>query len=332
MKYQKPIKIISSGKYLPQKVSASELEMKFPQLPKGFAESNSGVKYRHQGTFESIAFMGARAIEQALKNASLELSDIDLLIAAGASFDFPLPSQSSVIKHELADGKNVHMHTFDVDATCLSFVSAFEIAAKMLDGEQYKKIVIVSSEMSTKGLNTQNPETLTLFGDGAAAFILGYEENSHSSFVKAYFKTYSEGVFHTVIKGGGYVNHFRNNTYEESLFSFEMNGVQMLKLAKKTLPDFMEMVLQDLSISLEEFDAIVPHQASKIGIQLFQKLFGLSNEQVKSNLEEYGNCIAASIPLLLHDSIANNEIKRGDLCMLFGTSAGFSIGCLVFVY
>jgi len=331
MNSQKPVRIIASGKYLPARVSSEELEKKH-NLPKGWSEAHSGVISRHHVSFESIGFMGARAIEAALKKANLGLGDIDMLISAGASFDYPLPNQSSVIKSELKDNVLYNVPTLDVDSTCLSFVSAFEVASKMLDGEQYKRIVIVSSEIASKGLNTQNPETLTLFGDGAAAFILGYDEKSPSAFIKAYFRTWSEGFDHTIIRGGGAVYYFRDYPFDENLHSFEMDGMKLLKLAARKLPEFMDYVCKDLSVTLADVNIIIPHQASKAGLYLFRKVFELDNNKVKENLATHGNCIAASIPLLLHDTIEQNEIKRGDLCMLIGTSAGFSIGALFFRY
>jgi 3-oxoacyl-[acyl-carrier-protein] synthase-3 len=332
MKYPKPIKITGSGKYLPERISSETLELRNNKLPKGFGELKNGVKYRHQATFESVAFMGARAAEAALNNAGLKLDDIDLMISAGATYDFPLPSQSCVIKSEMNGGDRTNFPAFDVNSTCLSFLSAFELAAKMLDGEQYNTILIVTSEIASKGLNTNNPETYTLFGDASVAFVLSYEEGGTSSFIRSRFETYSEGFAHTIIRGGGILHHFKDTPYDEVLFSFHMDGIKMLKLAKKTMPNFMHSFLNEVSHKLTDFDAIIPHQASKTGLQLFKKMFELKDSQVKENIENYGNCIAASIPLLLHDCIISGEVKRGDLCMLIGTSAGFSIGGLVFKY
>ena len=119
----------------------------------------------------------------------------------------------------------------------------------------------------------------------------------------------------------------------KSYFHFKwMDGIKMLKLAKRTLPKFMMYFLDETEIQFSSIDAIFPHQASKTGLELFKKMFELGDRNIKVNIENYGNCIAASIPLLLHDCIENGEVSRGDLCMLFGTSAGFSIGALVFKY
>lgn len=332
MNYPKPIRILGSGKYLPKKISSDALEGINTKLPRGFGQEKNGVKFRHQVTFESIGYMGARAAEEAVSNAGLTFAQIDLLISAGATFDYPLPSQSSVIKSELKECYGFNFPAFDINSTCLSFVSAFEVASKMLDGMQYKKILIVSSEIASKGLDTNNPETYTLFGDGAVAFVLSYEEQTSSQFLKACFKTYAEGLMHTIIRGGGALHTVKDTPYEESFFSFQMDGIKMLKLAKKTMPDFLQSFLADLAMQLTDFDAIIPHQASKTGIQLFKNLFNLEGNQVKENIVNYGNCIAASIPLLLHDCIEKGEIRRGNMCLLIGTSAGFSIGGLAFRY
>tara|TARA_B110000902_G_C14286559_1_gene579033 strand:- start:1363 stop:2382 length:1020 start_codon:yes stop_codon:yes gene_type:complete len=331
MNINRPIKIVSTGFYLPKAISSEELERKH-KLPKGWSERYSGVKNRHHVTFESNGYMGARAIESALDNSKLNLSDIDLIISAGATFDYPLPNQSSVTKSELKDGLKYNIPTIDIDTTCLSFVTSLEIASKMIDNHQYKNIIIVASEVGSKGINPNNSETLTLFGDAAAAIILSYDENGDSSFIKGAMKTYSEGIYHTIIKGGGNKYFFKDYPYDQELHSFKMNGKKLLKLAKKEMKVFTNDFFEDLEYTMEDVDVIIPHQTSKIGMSLFKKIYNLEDNEVMSNLSDHGNCIAASIPLLIHQLIENKKIKRGNLCLLLGTSAGFSIGASLFRY
>jgi len=331
MKINRRIKIVSTGYYLPKLVTSSELEAKY-NLSKGWSERYSGVRNRHHVTFESNGYMGARAIESALENSNLELSDIDLIISAGATFDYPLPNQSSITKSELKEGLRYNIPTIDIDTTCLSFLTSFDIASKMMDNDQYKNIIIVSSEIGSNGLDSNNSETLTLFGDAAAAVILSYNESIDSLFIKGAMKTYTEGVYHTIIKGGGNKFFFKENPYDEELHSFNMDGKKLLKLAKKEMKPFTDKFFEDLDYTMEDVDVVIPHQTSKIGMALFKKMYKLDDDKVMSNLLNHGNCIAASIPLALHQSIENKKIKRGDLCLLLGTSAGFSIGASLFRY
>lgn len=324
----KSVRILSSGKYLPKILSSEALESKYG-LPKGWSETHSGVRYRHHVTTESNAELGARALEMAMEAVGLVLGDLDLIISASASFDFPLPHQASAIKRELKDGLTYTVPTMDVGSSCLSFLSAFEVAASLLDGQQYKRIAIVSSEISSKGINPDNWETLTLFGDGAAAFILGFEPHTTSVFYKAVQETYSEGFYDSMIKGGGNRYFYKDNPYDPILHSFGMNGKSLLRLALKSLPKFIHDFFESLAIQI---DCVVPHQASKSGIALLKHLIPELSEKVKSNLLTHGNCISASIPMLFHDLIQSGEIRRGMNCFLIGTAAGFSVGGLLLKY
>lgn len=331
MRIEKPVRIVSTGKYLPEAIPSSIIEKKFG-IPEGWSEKNSGVKSRHHVTFETGGYMGARAIEKALEKASMVLSDIDLIIAASATFDYPLPSKASVIKSELKNALNINTAILDVDTTCLSFVNAFEVASKFLDGKNYRNIIIVSSEISSKGLNPDNWETLTLFGDGAAAVILSYDEKAESGFIKGGQRTYSEGVEYTMIQGGGNKYFIKDFPYDAKLHSFKMEGIKLLRLAKAKIPDFMKWFFSELSISITDIDMIIPHQASRTGLQIFRNLFDFKENQLSGNLISHGNCIAASIPMVLHDEIESGSLKRGDLCFMTGTSAGFSIGGVLIRY
>ena len=147
MIHQKPIKILGFGKYLPKQILSSDIEATYG-LPSGWSERYSGVKARHHATFESNGYMGARAIECALENCNVSLSEIDMIISAAATYDYPIPNRASVIKSELTDGHTYSMPTIDIDSTCLSFVSAFDFASRLLDGKQYKKMIILSSEIA----------------------------------------------------------------------------------------------------------------------------------------------------------------------------------------
>ncbi|MES2647597.1 MAG: 3-oxoacyl-[acyl-carrier-protein] synthase III C-terminal domain-containing protein [Bacteroidota bacterium] len=331
MNYHKPVRIVGFGKYLPRQVLSCDIEKKYG-LPGGWSIKYSGVSSRHHVTFESNGYMGARAIENALENTNVPLSDIDLIISAAATFDYPLPNRSSVIKSELHACNNVCIPAIDIDSSCLSFVSAFEYASRLLDGNQYKKIVIVSSEVSSLALDPENWETLTLFGDAAVAVILEYDETKDSCFIKGGHRTYSEGVYDTMVKGGGNKFFFKDHPYDSKLHSFSMNGKNLLRLARNKIPGFMDWFFSDLPVAITDIDAVIPHQASKFGIMMFKNLYEFKEGQVKENIATNGNCIAASIPMTLYDSIELGSIKRGDSCLLCGTSAGFSIGGVLIKY
>lgn len=327
----RPVKITGLGSYLPAQLPSAELESSLG-LPAGWSVRHSGVEARHRATFESNGYMGARALEQALDDAGIPLSGLDMILSAAATFDYSIPNRASSIKNELKGGNTCCIPAIDIDTTCLSFITAVEFAAALIDGRSYRRIGIVSSEISSHGLNPLNPETATLFGDGAAAAVLEYCPEGVSSMIKAGHQTYSEGINDTLYKGGGSRYPYKDHPYDPSLHSFSMNGKNLLRLAMNRLPEFMDWFFKDIPYSLSDVDVVIPHQASRAGISLFKNMFSITDKQLKQNLSVKGNCIAASIPILLCETVKTGQIGRGDLCLLFGTSAGFSVGAVLFVY
>lgn len=329
MQIKRPFFISGTGTFYPEnKIMSTDWEAKHG-LPNGWSERYSGVKSRHHVTTETNAFLGARALEKALKKANLETNDIDLLISASATYDYPLPNQSSLIKYELKDSKHTDFACIDLDATCLSFVAAMDYASRFLDGETYRNIAIVSSEIASNGLNPDNWETLTLFGDGAAAMILTYDESAQTGAVHYNMKTYAEGAYNTIIKGGGNAYFFKDNPYSAELHSFKMEGRKLLRMAKQKIPVFMADFFKKLDVNIEDIDFVIPHQASKMGVYLFEQLYDFKEGQVLKNISEKGNCIAASIPSVFSENYEKGLIKKGDSVLLCGTAAGFSIGAIL---
>lgn len=325
-------RIIGMGKTLPStKVFSSELEEKLG-IPCGWSEKRSGVAVRHHVKDETGAQMGAQALQEALSEADCEFGDLDLLLCGSATFDFVIPNMASLIKNELVAGKDINIPAINLDATCLSFVAALDFASVLLECKRYRKIGVVSVEIASNGLNPKDWETSTLFGDGAAAAVLTLDPDSPSEVIKAEMRTYSEGVFSTQIKGGGNSYYFRENPYDPELYSFSMNGKNLLRMATKRIPEFMEFFFQDLDMEITDVDLIIPHQASRVGVQMFERMYPFMEGQVFGNLKTHGNCISASIPMSLYDAIKSGRLKRGQTCLISGTSAGFSIGGVLFRY
>ncbi|MDN4165142.1 3-oxoacyl-[acyl-carrier-protein] synthase III C-terminal domain-containing protein [Cytophagales bacterium LB-30] len=314
------------GKALPKmEVLSTELEKELG-LPAGYIEKYSGVRKRYRAEDESNSSLGAAALHQALQHAKISAKELGYLISASATFDYPLPNRASAIKKQMEDGEKTHFPCLDIDTTCLSFVSALDIAAGFLHPVHCKYVAIVSSEIASKGLNPKDVETYTLFGDAAVACIIGVTEKPEQGLIHYQLQTYSEGAELTMIKGGGNRYHPKEHPYQTDLYSFFMQGRQLLKLAKRSLPSFMEQFWKDSTCSLHEVDAIIPHQASKAGLILLQDITQGHKPTIGSNLAAYGNCIAASIPLLLMEMREQGNVQEGSTVLLIGTAAGFSIG------
>ena len=131
----------------------------------------------------------------------MSLKKVDLIIFAGATYDYPLPNQSSIIKSKLDKSNTLNIPCVDVDTTCLSFITGLEIAVEKIALEKAETILLISSEVASNGLNPDSREVYTLFGDASAAFVITKGKNI--TLMNSMLKTYSEGVYDTIIKGGG---------------------------------------------------------------------------------------------------------------------------------
>lgn len=326
------LQIVSMGRYVPpRRVSAAELEAQLDLNP-GWIEAKNGVSTRYFVAGESNSDLGVKALQAALEKADMAYEELDLILNASGSYDYPIPETSSLIQQKMGQG-NSGIPSFSIDATCLSFVTALDVAAAFMASGRYQKIAIVSAEVSSKSLNPAHKESATLLGDGAAAAILKpTPPGETSALLASRMETYGSGALYTYVKGGGNAYHPRDPGYDVDMGTFHMDGLAVLGRAFKRLRSFSKLLFADLDFKLKEVDLFVPHQASKVALEKAQKFLRLNDQQYVNYLSRYGNCIAASIPMALHDAIEEGRIERGQRLCLLGTAAGLSIGGAVLIY
>lgn len=324
----RPIRILGTGEALPKRVVTSAEVEALCGVPLGWAERRAGVRERRWASNgETNASLGAAAARAALDAAAASPADVDLVINASGTAQQPIPDNAALIAAELGLSG---VPAFSVHATCLSFLAALDVAADRVALGRARRVLIVSSDIGSVGLNFREPESACLMGDGAAAVLVGPSDGPSALHVSR-FETYPEGARLTEIRGGG---TWRTPSHPEATptdFLFHMAGLGVLKLARDVAPDFLERLSPGLSSGLTNVDLVVPHQASLAGLRLMER-FGWPRERVATTLETLGNVIAASIPLTLHRAITSGQLPRGSRALLVGTGAGFSIGGAILTY
>ena len=314
------------AKYLPgPPISSAEIEQRLG-WPVGWIEQNSGVLTRHHaGPEDSVTGMGAVALQAALTRAEWGPGELDLLLFAAASYDYPIPHTACLLKAELG-WEAYDFPAFDVDATCLSFLNACEIAAAFIESGRYRRVAIVTSELSSRSLDPADRKTYSLFGDGAVAALL--EPGNRDRPTGTYFVNHAAGAKLAWVPAGGNATLANRSQTPDEDYYFNMQGRHLLKLTFEHIGAFIEGVEAKMGRSIKTFAKIIPHQASRLGMEMFLKRFGLDPAQVQLNLHRYGNCIAASIPLGLCDLVNETGIESGSEVILMGTAAGLSMGAV----
>ncbi len=326
-----PLKIIGLGRYLPSKIiSSNELEIRYG-LPSGWVERRNGVRERRWVTTETASFMAAEAAREALEEAGLRPDQLNLLINASGTAEQAIPDNGALIQRQLGLGRS-GIPAMSVNTTCLSFITAIDIAATYLQAGRFSNILIASSDISSCGINPKEPESATLVGDAAAAVVVtrsGLGDNS--SIHHAHFSTWGNGASFTAIRGGGSARHPAKPGHNPDDDLFHMDGPAILRMVRTLDEEFLETLYPGLSTSLVDIDCVVPHQSSKVGLLLLQR-YGWPQARIVQTLHWLGNCVAASIPSTLYQAVRDNTLQRGEKLLLVGTGAGLSIGGMVMTY
>lgn len=328
------VKIMGTGQYLPsRKVTDEELDAALGTFP-GWVSKVTGVGVRHYaGEHETASFMGARAAEAALAAAGLSFADIDCLVCTSGTKEQPLPSTAVFIQQAMGQ-EDSGVPAFDIDSTCLSFLVGLDVMSYMIEAGRYRNVLLVATEIASVGLNLQDKESTALFGDGAAAVIIGPSAAGEASrIVHASLKTYSSGARYSEIAGGGTRLHAKKFSKENAVpYLFHMDGQAIFRKASKLLPGFISEMLEQTGTAMEDFKLVVPHQGSAMAMRLLRKKLGIAEDRFLDNTPGHGNTIAASIPMGLHKAILQGRVRRGDRVLLIGTAAGLSLGGMIIDY
>jgi len=326
-------KVLGTGKYMPRRiVTADEMDRRLG-VPPGWVLKKTEVAVRHYAEDETASDMGAKAAYAALAAAGLRFGDIDCLVSVSGTKEQALPCMGALIQRAMGQ-EHSGVPAFDIDSTCLSFLTGLDVMSYMVDAGRYERVLLVSSEIASIGLNWNNKESAALFGDGAAAVVIGRSaEGERSRIVHASIRTYSKGASLSEIRGGGTRLHPREHRADnEEDYLFHMDGQGIYRMAAKLLPGFIGELFEPLGMEMKDVHAVIPHQGSAMAMRLIQRKLGINAEQMVVITPNHGNTIAASIPMGLHEAITQGRIRRGDRVLLLGTAAGLSLGGLLLDY
>lgn len=306
-------KIIGTGSYLPQKRMTNEILSTIVDTNDEWITTRTGIKERRiaeQG--ESIVDMSAKAGKNALENAGIEASEIDLILVATMSSNYALPNIASGVQAIL---KAEHAVCMDLNAACSGFVYALSTANAYIQAGIYKTVLLIGAEMLSRLVDWKDRGTCILFGDGAGAAIAKVVSNGRMEQV-----LYSDGV------KGACLSMTELNEKSESFI--QMNGQEVFRFAVKKVPESIQILLKQSEIKKEDVDFYILHQANIRIIRSVAERLKEPLEKFPTNLEWYGNTSAASIPILLDEQNRKGILKEGNNIILSGFGGGLTWGSI----
>jgi 3-oxoacyl-[acyl-carrier-protein] synthase-3 len=320
------------GAYRPREQRSSEAFDALFDKPAGWTHETLGIAARGvAGPDETASAMGAQAVRRAIAAAGWEADGFDVLIGACAVMEQPIPGASVLIQEALGLGRS-GIPTFDVNLTCLSFLSALDVVSMGFASGRWRRAVVVSSDIASAGLDESDPVACAIFGDGAAAVCLERgEDPAGPGLLAARFETYGHAKEVAVLRAGG--SRLRPQDDLDAFLAgakFEMDAFAVFKAAARPLPIVIDRVLADAGLDRESVDVIIPHQASRPGIEHLRRLFPSDPSRVVDIFADHGNQIAASLPSALHQAWSDGRLGPGKTALLLGTAAGISVGAMAF--
>ena len=264
---------------------------------------------------EALSDIAIPAVQEALAEAGVEASEIDLIICATLTPDMIFPTSSAL----MADALGMpNAAAYDLLAGCTGFMYAITQAYGMLASGLSKRAVVVGGDLLSKILDWDDRSTVVLFGDGAGAVVM--EPVSDGGFLGFDLGADGAGGMHLCYPGSG------SRHFDDPKSVLKMNGREVFKFATRVMVSSAEAVLEQCGRTVADVDVYVPHQANKRIIDYAVGKLGMPPERTIVNVDRFGNTSSGSIPLALADARTAGMLQDGALVLMTGMGAGLTWG------
>jgi 3-oxoacyl-[acyl-carrier-protein] synthase-3 len=291
-------------------------------------KSRTGIGKRHLADQSvSLSQLAAQAAIKALEMAQVSPRDIDLILLATSTPD-DLFGSAAQVQSQIGANRAI---AFDLTAACSGFLVGLVTATQFIRTGTYRNVLVIGADVLSRWVDWNDRATCVLFGDGAGAVlcqandtkdnILGFELHSDGSQNGSLNLAY-EGE-ELPLKEGVSV---QKGTYKP----LRMNGREVYRFAVAKVPEVIEKALYRANLTTSDIDWLVLHQANQRIMDAVSERLKLPPEKVISNLSEYGNTSAASIPLALDEAVRSGKVKKGDIIASSGFGAGLTWGGIIF--
>ena len=328
-------KIAGLGFYVPENVVTNDDLSKIMNTNDEWIQERTGIQERRHiiKNEDTTTSMGVKAAKIAIERSGISKDDIDFIIFATLSPDYYFPGPGVLVQRDLGLKP---IGALDVRNQCSGFVYAISVADQYIKTGMYKTILVIGSEVHSTGLDMtdRGRGVSVIFGDGAGAAVLSRETDLTKGILSTHLHAEGQFAEELVLKapgmGGRWVTDIiHDNDPEDASYYPYMNGQFVFKNAVVRFSEVIHEGLAANNLDISDIDMLIPHQANLRISQFIQKKFELSNNQVFSNIQKYGNTTAASIPIALTEAWEQGKIKSGDIVVLAAFGSGFTWGSVI---
>jgi 3-oxoacyl-[acyl-carrier-protein] synthase-3 len=316
------VSITGLGSHVPERVVTNDELSTMMDTSDEWITERTGIRERRiAAPEEALSDLALPAAREALEDAGLEGSDLDLIIVATVTPDMAFPATAAVLADQLGARE---AGAYDLSAGCTGFMYAVAQAYGMLAGGLAQRALVVGGDVLSKILDWSDRGTAVLFGDGAGAVVM--ERVGQGGFLGFELGADGSGGPQLYLPGGGSRTPATSESVAERLHYVQMNGREVFKFATRVLVSSAEAVLAECGRTVDEVDVYVPHQANVRIIDYATQKLGIPEDRVVIDVDRYGNTSSGSIPLALADAKADGRLAAGRLVLMTGMGAGLTWG------
>ncbi|MBO0424035.1 3-oxoacyl-ACP synthase [Enterococcus plantarum] len=311
-------KITCTSRYVPENAVSNDRLATMMDTSDDWISSRTGIRSRNIVTNENTSDLCIKVAEKLLTKSGKNAEELDFILVATMTPDYGTPSVACLVQGSISANQ---AFAFDISAACSGFVYALSMGEKLI--RTGKKLgMVIGGETLSKVLDWDDRSTAVLFGDGAAGVLLEASDEEH--FLNE--KLQADGQRATSLTSGYMENKspFYSGTSESSSY-LQMTG-----------RDIYDFSLNDVTnnireIVAEDVDYLLLHQANKRIIEKISKKLKVPRDKFLTNMEHNGNTSAASIPLLLDESVEKGVLELGSnqKIVLTGYGGGLTWGSIL---
>ena len=309
------------GMYVPKKILTNHDLSKIIDTTDEWIKTRTGISERHiaeEGQCSSD--LGAEASREALKDAGILATDLDLIITATITPDMLFPSTACGIQAKIG----AKCGAFDMAAACSGFPYALSIAESFIKSGIYKNILVVAAEVLSKFMNWKDRSTCVLFGDGSGAAVVSRGCDESHNIIGSYLGADGNEPDILKIPAGGSLLPPSIETVKENLHSLHMRGADVFKIAVKTMEEAVKKIIQKSNLTTKDIDCLIPHQANNRILCAVADRLNIPHEKVLMNVDRYGNMSGASTAVALYEASKQKKIKKSNYVVLVAFGGGLT--------
>lgn len=308
--------------YLPDEVVTNDDLAKIVDTSDEWITTRTGIKERRILRNGASSDIAAAAVEGLLKKTNTDPLDIEMVICATVTPDYPFPSTANVVCDKVGM-KNAW--GYDLIAACSGFIYGLQTGASLIESGKHKKVIVIGVDKMSAILDYQDRTTCVIFGDGGGAVLL--EPNTEGlGIIDSILQSDGAGRQYLYLPAGGSASPSSHETVDNRMHFVKQEGKQVFKFAVTNMAEVSAQIMERNNLTAEDVDWLVPHQANLRIIDATAERMGLPKEKVMVNIQRYGNTTAGTLPLCLWDW--EKQLKKGDNLILSAFGGGFTWGAV----